>query len=293
MNASSASLALNMANFRTQVLGSLMDLGSDSASSFGDIMSLLQGKGDNSLTAPDSNALLGGSSSSAELLTNLGAPGSAYAMMTRINGLEVGYKAQFSELSQMDAYLPRMAEAAQQLGKTAVTGSGDSIAARLQDFAAQYNAWIQRFSPDVQRGGVLANTQAAELPLYELDQVIESSFIGAKDGFRGLADFGINIDSTTGLMSLDSVRLDAVLASNKQAVVDAVGEFSAKFAASANLLASDDNVIQHWLNNLHGAISYIDGNVGSWQQEFGSGDAASPRGKIAEALAAYNQAYSV
>lgn len=33
---------------------------------------------------------------------------------------------------------------------------------------------MQRFNPDVQRGGVLANTQAGKLPLYELDQVIEN-----------------------------------------------------------------------------------------------------------------------
>ncbi|MCX7171555.1 MAG: flagellar filament capping protein FliD [Proteobacteria bacterium] len=217
-------------------------------------------------------------------------PKSAYAMMTRINALDLGYKAQSSELSQMDSSLPRIAGAAQRLGETAASDANDSIKARLQDFAQQYNAWIQRFNPDVQRGGVLADTQAGELPLYELDQVIENRFIGAKDGFQGLADMGIGVDPKTGLMSVDTARLDAVLASNKQAVADAVAEFSTKFAAEANLLASDGNIIHNRLDNLNRAISYIDGNVGSWQQEFGSGDAASPTGPIARALSAYNNA---
>lgn len=271
MNTSSASITLSIASFRAQMLGSLMNLGSDADSSFGDIMSRFQ-TGNDGLPAA------------------LSEPQSAYAMMTRINGLDIAYKGQYSELSQMDSYLPRIEEAARQLGQTAIADANESIAARLEDFAQQYNAWVQRFKPDVQSGGVLANIQAAEIPLYELDQVIENPFIGAKDGFRGLADMGIGIDANTGLMSVNTSQLDAALGNNKQAVVDAVKEFSAKFAAEADLLAADDNLIQHRLDNLDGAIAFIDGNLGSWRQEFGSGDAANPRGHVAQALAAYNNA---
>lgn len=295
MNISSVSINLSIANFRTQMLSSLMDLGSDANSSFADIVSGLQTGGNNPLASQNPGAPLGvgfgGSSAGFNMALN--DPMSAYTMMTRINVLDVTYKAQYSELSKMDAHLPHLAEAAQQLGNTATTDTHDSIEARLQDFIRQYNAWVQRFKPDVQPQGVLANIQAGELPLYELDQVIESRFIGAKDGLNGLADLGISIDANTGLMSLNTSQLVAALANNKQAVVDAIGEFSTKFAAEANLLASDDNLIQHRLNNLNGAIVYIDGNVGGWQKEFGSGDAANPTGRIAQALAAYNNATSI
>lgn len=275
MNISSASsITLSIADFRAQMLNSLMNLGSAAGSSFGDVLSQLQ---------------TGNAASSAALSD----PQSASAMMTRINGLDVSYKGQYSELSQMDSYLPRLAQAAQQLGKTAVADTNDGIAAQLQDFAKQYNAWVQRFHPDVQSGGVLANTQAGELPLYELDQVIENRFIGAKDGFNGLADMGISIDANTGLMSVNTSQLNAALGNNKPAVVDAVNEFSAKFGAEANLLASDDNLIQHRLDNLNHAISYIDGNIGGWQQEFGNGAAASPVGNVAQALAAYGKTSSI
>lgn len=271
MNTSSTSIVLSIATFRAQMLGSLTDLGSNSDTSFGDILSSLQagsGKSPSALTASGS----GGTGAAA----GLGDSHSAlpvYALMTRIDGLNLAYKSQYSELSQMDSCLPRLEAAANQLGMTTVAEASDSIAAKLQDFAQQYNAWIQRFKPDVQRGAVLANTQAAEVSLYELDQVVENRFIGAKDGLQGLADLGVGIDPASGLMSVDTGQLGAALKDNRQAVVDAIREFSAKFAAEANLLASDDNLIQHRLNNLGGAIGYIGANLGSWQQEFGRGGA--------------------
>jgi len=293
MNTSSVSIHMSIANFRTQMLSSLMDLGSDSNSSFADIVSGLQvGGGKTALTG---NSGMGANPGSAVAGFNmaLNDPMSAYTMMTRINVLDVTYKAQYSELSNMDAYLPRLADAARQLGNTAIADSDDSIKAKLEDFIQQYNAWVQRFRSDVQPSGVLAQVQAGELPLYELDQVVESRFIGAKNGLNGLADLGISIDASTGLLSVNTGQFDAALKNNRQALVDAIGEFTVKFAAEANLLASDDNLIQHRLDNLGGAIAYIDGNVGSWRKEFGSGDAAHPTGSIAQALAAYNNAKSV
>lgn len=123
--------------------------------------------------------------------------------------------------------------------------------------------------------------------------MIENRFIGAKDGFNGLADLGISVAPTTGLMSVDTGKLSAALGKNRQAVVETLQEFSTKFAASADFLAAKDNLIQHRLNNLSGAIAYIGGNVGSWQQEFGLGDAATPAGPVALALAAYNNAHQM
>lgn len=165
MNSASASVSLNIANFRAEMLSSLMNLGSNDGSSFATVMSQVQGASDAPWAALNSGASPG--ATSAMLLSDRR---SAYAIMTRINGLEVTYKGQYSELSQMDAYLPKLEEAARKSGETTATVADDSIVAGLQDFARQYNAWIQRFKPDVQAGGVLANTQAGEIPLYELDR---------------------------------------------------------------------------------------------------------------------------
>ena len=291
MNVSAESLSLSIADFRAQMLTSLTSLGADTSSSFGDILSQLQAGSDNSSSAPSASTTGGGIADllSTGLNTVLSAPESGYAMMTKINGLDVTYKAQYSELTQMESNLPKLQDAAQQLDTAVNSAGNDGIKTQLQDFAQQYNAWVQRFNPDVQQGGVLANTQAAEVSLYELNQAITNQFIGAKDGFHGLADLGISIDSNTHLMSVDTTRLDEALASNKQGVVDAVGDFGANFARAANLLASDGNFVRNRLDNLGGAITYIDSNVASLQKEFGSGDAANPTGQVALALAAYGK----
>jgi len=295
MNVTAESISLSIANFRSQMLTSLTSLGSDSSSTFGDVLSQLQAGSDNSSATQNPLATSSGSgdSSSGGANTALSALQSGYAMMTKINGLDVTYKAQYSELNQIETKLPQLQAAAQQLGAMDGSAGNDSIKTQLQNFAQQYNAWVQRFNPDVQQGGVLAGTQAAEVSLYELNQAITNPFIGVNDGFNGLASMGITIDPNTSLMSIDTTQLDAALAGNKQGVVNAVGEFSANFSQAASLLASNGNFVRHQLDNLGGAIGYIDGNTGAWQKEFGTGDAANPKGQIAQALAAYNSASGV
>lgn len=304
MNASSASISL----FQSQVLGSLMSSSSGSKAksddSWASIFSLLVSNG-GAQTAPVSSDPLSlliqsgniSPSGSVKSLAPAGRnmalfdPESAYKMMTAINKEDVSYKAQFSELSQMESYVFQMQDAGRSLGNIVLSTGNDSIKSQLQDFVGQYNNWIQRFNPDIQQGGLLADTQAAKASRFELEQNVNNHFFGIKDGVHGLGDLGITIDPNTHLATLDTAKLDSLLAGNKQGVVDAVQEFSANFAKSASLLNSDGNFILKQLDNLNRAIHYIADNKDSLQKEFGIGDAAKPTGQVALALAAYNQTY--
>lgn len=307
MNISSASIAF----MQSQVLSSLMSssVGAKRDDSWATMFSLLASNG----TPTDPLSLAPSFSDPLSLLTQsstiyqsggiqglsptgrnmaLFDPESAYKMMTVINKDDVSYKAQFSELSQMKASVFQMQDAGQSLGSIALSTGNDGIKSRLQDFVGQYNSWIQRFNPDIQPGGLLADTQAARASRFELEQNVNNRFFGIKDGVHGLSDLGITIDPNTRLASVDTAKLDSLLATNKQGVVDAVQEFSTNFAKSASLLNSDGNFILKQLDNLNRAIHYIADNKDSLQKEFGTGNAAKPTGQVAQALAAYNQAYS-
>lgn len=290
-NSSQASLALSFASFKSQMLSLLTSASSGStaaksSTSLSDFLAAQNAAPAMAGSTADSAA--SGLSASGRNLS-LFDPESAYRMMSVINNNDVAYKAQFSELSQMKSYLSEMQQAGQSLGGIGSTTSNDSIKAQLESFTGQYNDWVQRFNSDMSSGGVLAGTQAAQVSRYELDQSIENGFNGAKDGLSGLADLGLTIDPNSKLAVFDSAKLDAVLSSNKQGVVDTVQEFSANFAKSAALLNSAGNFIPNQLDNLSRAIHYIDDHQASLQAEFGSGDSAKPSGQVAQALAAYNQ----
>ncbi len=214
-------------------------------------------------------------------------PESAYKMMSVINNLDVAFKAQYSELNQMKSAVSKMQEAGQSLGGIA-TGN-DSIKLRLLGFVGQYNNWIKRFNPDIQQGGLLAGTQAAQVARYELEQNVKSRFFGAGDGVRGMADLGIEIDPQTHLATMDVTRLDSMLSANRAGAVNTIVEFGTNFAKSARLLVSDGNFFSKQLDNLDRGIDYISDNKDALQHEFGTGDAATPAGKVAAGLADYNQ----
>lgn len=302
MNISSASISL----MQSQVLGSLMNsaFGAKRDDSWATMFSLLipnsaatspLASDPLSLLTQGSNAFLGDSIKGLSLTGRnmaLADPESAYKMMTVINSKDVYYKAQFSELSQMKSYVFQMQDAGQDLSGIALSTSNDSIKSQLQEFVGQYNNWVQRFNPDIRQGGLLADTQAAEASRFELEQNINYRFFGVQDGVHGLGDLGIAIDPNTRLASLDTFRLDSLLATNKQGVVNTVQEFSANFAKSASLLNSDGNFVLKQLDNLNRAIHYIADNKDSLQKEFGTGSAAKPAGEVARALAAYNQVYA-
>lgn len=293
MNTTLATARSVTANVRLQALNSLFSPASDFNRIFASALS--SPFQDSDSTAFDLLAsFMQGSSAKQSVMCagrnmSLFDPESAYRMMTTINNREVLYKAQLSELRQMKTSVARMQDAGQCLGSLAASDASDRIRSRVQDFVAQYNDWVQRFEPDMQRGGLLANTQAAQVSRFELEQSVRNIFNGALDGFHGLGDLGISVDTDTRLIALDLDRLDAALAGNKQGAVNALREFSANFAQSANLLNADNNFIPRQLDNLDRAIHYIGDNMAALREEFGTGDAARPAGQVARALAEYNQ----
>lgn len=296
MNVSSASISLSLATFRSQALGALIS--SSSTADNDALWATIAGKFATQEASADPLSMLGKSGDVKGLSAagrNLGLydPESAYKMMSVINGKDVSHKAQFSELSEMKSYLAQMQDAGQSLGGIEMSASNEEITSRLQNFVGQYNGWVERFSPDMENGGLLADMQAAQVSRYELKQSIENIFNGARDGVHGLADLGVSIDPNSKLASLDTARLGSLLAGNRQGGIDALQEFSANFAKSASLLNSDGNFIPNQLNNLSRVIDYYAENKTSLQSEFGTGDPAKPSGQVARALAAYNQRFGV
>lgn len=293
----SSSLALRMAGAKSQSINILLGsaLGGNKASSGTDFLTRLSGAQSGSqLGATDPLSLLGLSTTTQGLSPSgrnlsLFDPESAYRMMSVINAKDVTYKAQFSELSEMETLVSGMQQAGQALGGVSALMDNEAIESQLQAFAAKYNDWVTRFDGTVKNNGLLAGTQAAEISLYELEQSVKNIFNGAKDGFHGMRDLGLNIDPNTKLATLDTSQLFAALGTNKTGAINALHEFGANFARSAELLNSANNFIPNRLGNLDRVIDYITDHRSSLQAEFGLGDPAKPSAQVAKALAAYNQ----
>ena len=290
MDTTPNSIVPNIASFRSQVLGSLFGTSQDGS---GDIFSALLSQ----QTALGKGATVSSDPAAAALSPTgrnplLPDPESAYKMMSLINSRDVLYQAQFAEMSDMQSQVTQMRSAGASLGGIGVATPDGDIRAQLQGFVDQYNGWIQRFGADVQKGGLLAGTQAAQVSLHELQASVKNPFNGAAAGMHGLGDLGITIDPASGLASLDASRLDAVLSRDKQAAVDTLQAFAANFSKSAGLLNASDNFIPRQLDNLHRAIEYIATNKDDLQAAFGTGDPAQPTGQVARALAAYKQTLS-
>ena len=272
-----------LTDFKSQAMDTLLNGTSGTGGS--DISSLF-GKGNN--TSGTFDALLANAGLSAGgRNTALFDPESAYSMMTDINRKDVLYKAEFAEMTDMKEYVAAMQQEAGKLGTIDDSSSADDIRSRLQAFADAYNGWIDRFDEVLANGGLLAGTHAATVSQWELEKSIESTFNGAGSGVRGMGALGLEIDPVTNMASIDTTRLDAVLAGNMNGAVNAIQEFSGNFAKSAELLNSEGNFIPNRMNNLARVIDYIDTNKASLQMEFGLGDTARPSGEVARALAAY------
>jgi hypothetical protein len=295
MNTSPAHILTAIAEVKAQTLVSLFGNDFDDADDFDGVFSkalLSQIPDMNSVSVGVLSALdLPGGAQAAMLHAGrnmaLPDPESAYRMMTLINGKDALYKAQVSELSEMGAAVSGMQQAGQKLA--GIEAGHEDIEAGLKDFVAQYNDWINRFAPDIGGGGLLADTQAAEISRYELEQSVRNMFIGVGEGLNGIDDIGVDV-MPDGTLSLDGAKLDAMLATNMKAVVAATREFGASFARAAEMLNARNNFIPNQLDNLNRAIRYIGENQAAWQVEFGTGDAARPTGQVARALAAYKQA---
>ena len=274
----------------------LLRVASIQSESFSSLIGSLLGNNDNSSRLDFLSTLKNPSADSQRLSANgrnvsLFDPESAYRMMSVINTRDVTYKAQYAELSELSAGVKAMQGAAETLGSVDQTMDDSTIKAQLQNFADQYNAWIERFDPTVKTNGLLHGTQAAEISLYELEQSVENIFNGAASGFHGLNDLGFSIDPSSNLLSIDAAELDAALATNRSGAIATMQQFAANFAKSAELLNSSNNFIPNRLDNLDRVIDYIAENKTSLQAEFGLGDAARPSAEISKALATYNRIY--
>ena len=296
MTLSPTSILLGLASFRSQALGSLIAAGPD-AKHDTRWQDVFQGFASDGASASSPSMM----TKAAEIkgLSPTGRnpglfdPESAYKMMSVINSNDISYKAQFSELSEMKTYVSQMQDAGRSLGDVSESTSNEALTSQLQHFVGQYNSWVQRFNPDMEQGGAMADAQAAQMSRYELDQSIKNPFNGAREGVHGLADLGISIDPNTKLASFDTARLNSLLTNNRKGAINTVQEFSANFAKSAELLNSAGNFIPNRLNNLDKVIDYFAEHKSDLQQEFGTGDVARPSGEIAQALAAYKQIYGV
>ena len=295
MDMSPATLSHSIASFQSQVLSALF--GSTSAQKNGNVFSALLAQ-KTGINYADTNIDTWFNPVRAKGLSPTGRnlslfdPESAYKMMSFVNNRDVLYKAQFSEMNEIKSHLTHLQGAVQSLTTIGVSTPDSDIQIQLQNFTDQYNQWVHRFNPDVQQGGLLAGTQAAEVSLYELEQSIKNRFNGAQDGMHGLSDLGISIDPNTKLATLDTHKLGAVLNSDKQAAVNTVQAFGENFGLSARLLNATNNFIPNQLDNLHRAIDYIEKNNQALRAEFGMGDAAKPTGQVARALAAYQQRFA-
>ncbi len=284
MNITSENIQLQIANLRTDIISTLIGAVSgeseEQAASFADIL----GDKTSALSADGRNM-------------SLFDPESGYKMMSKINQYEVDFKAQHAELNAMGDAIEHMEAVAAHLAEAVDTATTNTdIAAQLQSFIDQYNAWEDRFDDTVAQGGVLDNIQAAEISLYELEQSVSSLFHGAtgpNGGVSGLKDIGITIDPMTKQATLDVTQLNSALATNKAGVVAAIDEFGAHFAQSADMLNSTGNFIQNALDNRSRAIDYIADNKSSLHNEFGKGDVSAPTGATAKALAAYNKTFGL
>lgn len=281
-----------LAEFKAQALGTLLAgaTGKTGGQGIGDLAALFG----NSQSR---------SSSVVELLAGRGTPGalsasgrnnalfdpeSGYRMMSEINRRDVTYRAEFAEMSDMASYVTTMQQEAGKLGNIDGATASADIRGRLNEFVTAYNGWIDRFDEVLAVGGLLAGTHAATASQWELEQSVENIFNGAGSGVRGMTALGLTIDPVTNMASLDTAKLDSILAANASGTVTAIREFSAHFAKSAELLNSPNNFIPNRMGNLSRVIDYLDSNKADLQVEFGLGDAARPSGDVARALAAYN-----
>lgn len=291
----SASLSLRLASLQAGSINPLLG-GTSGTGNTGSSFDFLMGGANGANAANDPLSLLGLTGNGSQLSPSgrnlsLFDPESAFRMMTSINNGDATYKAQFAELSEMQADVVEMQQAGQALGSGLAALDNEGIKSQLQAFAAKYNEWVGRFDATVKEGGLLSGTQAAEISLYELKQSIENRFNGAMHGVNGMRDLGLTIDPNTHLASFDTARLDATLSSNREGAIDAISEFSGNFAKSAGLLVSSNNFIPNRLDNLDRVIDYIADNKASLQAEFGLGDPARPSPLVAKALAAYQQMF--
>ena len=297
----SSTLALRMAEFKSQSVSTLLDSGKGGDEQ--SVFNLISTRPETASSGSDIASLLGASTSSAVASVaspvstsgyklSLADPAAAYNMMSFINASEVNFKAQFAELSEMGSAIKTLQPSADALGRIDAASDPALISAQLKAIADDYNAWVTRFDDSVEGNGVLSKVRAAEIAYQQLEISVENRFNGATSGVHGLSDLGLTVDESSTRVVLDSAALTSALAANKSGVIATLKEFSASFSESARLLTSQGNFIDNRLDNLDRAIDYLADNKASLQSEFGTGAGAEPSERVAAALATYNRVYA-
>lgn len=299
-----ANLSANLAQFKGETLASLFDRADKRVANGlgGDLLDpRAAGTGAASANGADFASLLGQFSAAlrprelptSTTPTGLDALGSfsrpGQNMVTVLNRVEVTFKAQYAELGELAKSLLQGEGAAQKLGRLDAQSSGADIKAALDEFVSTYNAGVNRFAPDVAKGGVLEGSWEAERARFATRREIGNILTGAEAGHKGgLATLGISVDPQTGLASIDAAQFDAALAGNKGRVVAALDDFAESFVAMVDSLTATDHAQSRQMDNLHRAVEWIDANKDAVQQEFGAGKAATPNAAFAKAAAQYD-----
>lgn len=146
---SSASLAMNIAQFKGQALASIFS--ADEAHNIDQTFSSILDKYSAQLSLPGlpTSTVPTGLDSSRPFST----PGQN--MVTVLNRVEVSFKAQYSELEQLTRRLKEEQGVARKLTTFDANSSNAEIKAALDAFVASYNDGVRRFAPEVAQGGIL------------------------------------------------------------------------------------------------------------------------------------------
>ncbi len=122
------------------------------------------------------------------------------------------------EMAKIKDGVAAIQAAGQSLSGVNTSTDTKSIKDHLQTFAAKYNGWISN-----------------------VDGAAKSDALQA--GIQTLQDLGFNIDPNTGLASIDSSKLDALLASQKNVAVNSIRQFSDSFAKAIEPLNQTSNLV--------------------------------------------------
>lgn len=279
-----ANLALDIAQFKSQALSSLLSP-KDSLQfdqTFGNLLEQYSSQlGLPSVPTPTTPTGLDSSQP-------FSVPGQN--MVTVLNRVEVTFKAQYSELEQLTTILKQEQALARPLAAVDANTSNEDIKAALQHFVTAYNNGVNRFTPEVQQGGILEGSWEAARARFATERDISYLLTGSEVGVKGgLASMGITTDHNTGLASIDMSMLDAALAKDKSKAAYAVKDFGAAFIATVDSLTAADHAQLRQMDNLQRAVQWIAANRDSVQKEFGPGLAATPNDAFKRAAARYDQ----
>ena len=108
----------------------------------------------------------------------------------------------------------------------AVSTDTDTITQKIKDFVAGYNRVVtllnseSSYNSTTKKGGVLSGDTTVRSVQNQLRSLLTTTVSGATGSFQTLASVGINSDSKTGTLSLDSTKFSAALKDDYNDVVD-------------------------------------------------------------------------